>query len=133
MMSILPPLSERVALSAWRRLWLLIFLYMIRSVQNNLLQSFCTTAWLDLFYLHNYTTLAQSASCILYMYSVLHSAQTGQMYMAVGIIVSLYGVLVVATVLYHVIVPIHMVCNVQEKGGNKISRLPRSNLISNHG
>ena len=102
---------------------------MIKSVQNNLLQSFCTTAWLDLFYLLNYTTLAQSASCILYMYSVLHSAQT----MAGGIIVSLYGVLVVATVLYHVIVPIHMVCNVQEKEGNKISRLPKSNPISNHG
>ena len=74
---------------------------------QNIFNRFCN--WLDLFYLLNYTILSLS---VLYN---MNKTQTGQKDIAVGVIVGLYSLLVVATVLYHVIVTILMVFNVYER------------------
>ena len=77
--------------------------------------------WLDLTYSLNYATLSLS---VLYILSEnLDANQTGQGDMAVGILVCLYGVLVMATVLYHVVVMILMVCNVHKRIKKKIRNL----------
>ena len=79
--------------------------------------------WLDMFYMLNYmyVILAQSVSYILY--HDLHTSKKNLMDTSVGILVGLYGLLLVATVLYHVAVTILKICMVYDTVKEKVSTL----------
>ena len=76
---------------------------------------------LDTFYLLNYITLAQSVSYILYHDS--HPTQKNTLDIAVGVLVGMYGVVLMTTISYHFIVTILKVCNKYDTIKEKVNNL----------
>ena len=77
--------------------------------------------WIDLFYLLNYIALAQSVSYILYHDS--HPTQKNTLDIAVGVLVGMYGVVLMTTISYHFIVTILKVCNKYDTIKEKVNNL----------